>query len=366
MNLNIIKSSILEPLQKVFGVVERRQTLPILSNVFLSINQGVLKLTGTDLEVQVTAQAVIDGDDDFRVTIPGRKLLDICRSLPDDSMINLNFKQDIVVIKSGKSRFTLRTLSADEYPLFDELNYVDNLQLNSDLLVKAFSKTIFCMAQQDVRYYLNGLMMDVENGELQTVASDGHRLALSSNTMDGSTGSISQVIIPRKAAQELLRLVEKFKGAVDVKVAKNNINFSFDDVQLNAKLIDGKFPDFKNVVPDESEHSFIVDKQLFKSALSRVSILSNEKYKGIRLDLSDRLMTINANNPEQDEAEEEVVVDYEGDSMSMGFNSSYLMDALNVIESDVVRVSFTDTNSSCLLENPEDSSSRFVIMPMRI
>jgi len=366
MNLNIIKSSILEPLQKVFGVVERRQTLPILSNVFLSINQGVLKLTGTDLEVQVTAQAVIDGDDDFRVTIPGRKLLDICRSLPDDSMINLNFKQDIVVIKSGKSRFTLRTLSADEYPLFDELNYVDNLQLNSELLIKAFSKTIFCMAQQDVRYYLNGLMMDVENGELQTVASDGHRLALSSNTMDGSTGSISQVIIPRKAAQELLRLVEKFKGAVDVKVAKNNINFSFDDVQLNAKLIDGKFPDFKNVVPDESEHSFIVDKQLFKSALSRVSILSNEKYKGIRLDLSDRLMTINANNPEQDEAEEEVVVDYEGDSMSMGFNSSYLMDALNVIESDVVRVSFTDTNSSCLLENPEDSSSRFVIMPMRI
>ncbi len=366
MNLNIIKGSLLEPLQKVFGVVERRQTLPILSNVFLSIGDGVLKLTGTDLEVQVTAQAALDCNDHFRVTIPGRKLLDICRSLPDDSRINLNFKQDVVVIKCGKSRFTLRTLSADEYPLFDELNYSDSLQLNRDLLVKAFSKTIFCMAQQDVRYYLNGLMMDVVDGELQTVASDGHRLALSSNKMDGSTGSTSQVIIPRKAAQELLRLVEKFEGNVDIKIAKNNINFSFDGVQLNAKLIDGKFPDFKNVVPDESEHSFVVDKQLFKSALSRVSILSNEKYKGIRLDLSNHLMTINANNPEQDEAEEEVVVDYEGEEMSMGFNSSYLMDALNAIESDVVRVSFTDTNSSCLLENPEDLSSRFVVMPMRI
>jgi len=366
MNLNIIKSSLLEPLQKVFGVVERRQTLPILSNVLLSLSDGVLKLTGTDLEVQVTAQTGLDCDEDFRVTIPGRKLLDICRSLPDDSIINLNFKENIVVIKSGKSRFTLRTLSADEYPVFDELNYIDSLQLNRDLLVKAFSKTIFCMAQQDVRYYLNGLMMDVVDGELQTVASDGHRLALSSNTMEGSSGSISQVIIPRKAAQELLRLVEKFDGSVDIKIAKNNINFSLGDVQLNAKLIDGKFPDFKNVVPDESEHSFLVDKQLFKSALSRVSILSNEKYKGIRLDLSDRLMTINANNPEQDEAEEEVIVDYEGDKMSMGFNSNYLMDALNVIESDVVRVSFTDTNSSCLLENANDLSSRFVIMPMRI
>ncbi|MEY8239255.1 MAG: DNA polymerase III subunit beta [Cycloclasticus sp.] len=366
MNLNIIKASLLEPLQKVFGVIERRQTLPILSNVYLSISNGELKLTGTDLEVQVSAQTTLDTDADFTITIPGRKLLDICRSLPDDSIINLDFQPGSVLIKSGKSRFTLRTLSADEYPLFDELNYVDNIQLERDLLVKAFSKTIFCMAQQDVRYYLNGLMMDVIDGELQTVASDGHRLALSANQMDGDSRSISQVIIPRKAAQEILRLVEKFNGLVNIQVAKNNINFSFDDIQLNAKLIDGRFPDFKNVVPDEAEHSFVVDKQLFKSALSRVSILSNEKYKGIRLDLSDRLMTINANNPEQDEAEEEVSIDYEGTEMSMGFNSSYLMDALNVIESDVVRVSFTDTNSSCLLENPEDLSSRFVIMPMRI
>ncbi|MEW4983749.1 MAG: DNA polymerase III subunit beta [Cycloclasticus sp.] len=366
MKLNITKNDLLEPLQKVFGVIERRQTLPILSNVYLSITDGRLKFTGTDLEVQVSSESAINSNEIFNTTIPARKLLDICRSLPDDSDINMSFDQNVLVIKSGKSRFTLRTLSADEYPLFDESNYINQITISQEVLAKAFSKTIFCMAQQDVRYYLNGLMMEVVDGELQTVASDGHRLALSKNKIDNESQSISQIIIPRKAAQELLRLIDKFEGAVELKVAKNNIKFTLGDVQLNAKLIDGRFPDFKNVVPEESKHSFTIDKLSFKSALSRVSILSNEKYKGIRLDLSNQLMTINANNPEQDEAEEEVSVDYESEEMSMGFNSSYLMDALNVIESESVQVSFTDTNSSCLLENPSDKSSRFIIMPMRI
>jgi DNA polymerase-3 subunit beta len=366
MKLNINKEDLLEPLQKVFGVIERRQTLPILSNVYFSLNGGKLKLTGTDLEVQVSSESSIVSEEGFKVTIPARKLLDICRSLPDEAKLKLTFDQNTLVINSGKSLFTLRTLSADEYPLFDESNYINDINIDKSVLSKAFSKTIFCMAQQDVRYYLNGLMMEVVDGELQTVASDGHRLALANNSLADSTQSISQVIVPRKAAQELLRLIEKHDGAIQIKIAKNSIKFTLDDVQLNAKLIDGRFPDFKNIVPDESKHSFTINKQSFKSALSRVSILSNEKYKGIRLDLSNELMTINAKNPEQDEAVEEVVVDYDSDEMSMGFNSSYLMDALNAIDSDVVLVSFTDTNSSCLLENPSDKSSRFVIMPMRI
>ncbi len=366
MKLNINKESLLEPLQKVIGVIERRQTLPILSNVYLSINKGRLKLTGTDLEVQISSDSLTTSDENFKITVPARKLLDICRSLPDNAEIKFTFKDAVLIITSGKSRFTLRTLSADEYPLFDESNYINQINIEKTVLYKAFSKTIFCMAQQDVRYYLNGLMMEVIDGELQTVASDGHRLALSKNKIDNENQSISQVIIPRKAAQELLKLIDKYEGIIDIKIAKNNINFTLGDVQLNAKLIDGRFPDFKNVVPEETKHSFTIDKLSFKSALSRVSILSNEKYKGIRLDLSAQLMTINANNPEQDEAVEEVVVDYDSDEMSMGFNSSYLMDALNVIESDSVQVSFTDTNSSCLLENPTDKSSRFIIMPMRI
>jgi len=366
MKLNINKSNLLEPLTKVFGVIERRQTLPILSNVYFSLDNGLLTLAGTDLEVQVAVETNIDSNEMFKTTIPARKLLDICRSLPDDTQVSLNFGKDDVVIKAGKSRFKLKTLSADEYPLFDERNYADEVSVDRTILVKALSKTVFCMAQQDVRYYLNGLMMEFVDGELQTVASDGHRLALSRNKLEGSVISIGQVIVPRKAAQEVLRLLEKHEGDVEIKIAKNNVKFTFGDVQLNTKLIDGRFPDFKNVVPDESKHTLNIDKQAFKSALSRVSILSNEKYKGIRLDLTDQLMTINANNPEQDEAEEEVVVDYQNEEMSMGFNSSYLMDALNAIESDSVKVSFTDTNSSCLLENPNDSSSRFVIMPMRI
>jgi len=366
MILNITKDDLLEPLQKVFGVIERRQTLPILSNVYLSLSDGTLRLTGTDLEVQVSSETKVPAEESIQVTIPARKLLDICRSLPDDSNIKLTFKDNTLLIHSGRSRFTLRTLSSDEYPLFDESNYLNTININKDVLCKSYSKTLFCMAQQDVRYYLNGLMMEVVEGEIQTVASDGHRLALAKNNIENESQSIPQVIVPRKAAQELLRLMDKFNGTVDIKVAKNSIKFTLGDVQLNAKLIDGRFPDFKNVVPDESEHSFTINRQSFKSALSRVSILSNEKYKGIRLDLSNQLMTINANNPEQDEAEEEVVIDYSSDEMSMGFNSSYLMDALNAIESEEVLVSFTDTNSSCLLENPSDKSSRFVIMPMRI
>lgn len=366
MKLNINKSDLLEPLSKVFGVIERRQTLPILSNVYFSIENGKLTLAGTDLEVQVAVQTTVNSPESFKTTIPARKLLDICRSLPDDSDISLNFVKGDVVIKAGKGRFKLKTLSADEYPLFDEKNYTNEIQFDRDLLAKTLSKTVFCMAQQDVRYYLNGLMMEINDGELLAVASDGHRLAISKNKLIRGFGSINQVIVPRKAAQEVLRLLEKHEGNVDFKVAKNNVKFTFGDVQLNTKLIDGRFPDFKNVVPDESKYSFNIDKHIFKSALSRVSILSNEKYKGIRLDLSDQLMTINANNPEQDEAEEEVIVDYQSEAMSIGFNSSYLMDALNAVDSENVKVSFTDTNSSCLLENPSDSSNRFVIMPMRI
>lgn len=366
MKLKINKTDLLEPLSKVFGVIERRQTLPILSNVYLSIAGGRLKLSGTDLEVQVSAEASISSQESYKTTIPARKLLDICRSLPDEAELTMDFDQDKVIIKSGKSRFNLRVLSADEYPLFDEFNYINEVSISSSVLTKAFSKTVFCMAQQDVRYYLNGLMFEILDNQLLTVASDGHRLALSKNNISADVEAINQVIIPRKAAQEVLRLIEKHDDAVFIKIAKNNIKFTFGDVQLNAKLIDGRFPDFKNVVPEESKHTFNIDKQAFKAALLRVSILSNEKYKGIRLDLSNQGMTINANNPEQDEAEEEVLIDYSGDEMSMGFNSSYLMDALNVIESDEVKVSFTDTNSSCLLENPKDDSSRFVIMPMRI
>ncbi|PHS72719.1 MAG: DNA polymerase III subunit beta [Cycloclasticus sp.] len=366
MKLNINKEDLLEPLTKVFGVIERRQTLPILSNVYFSLDRGILKLAGTDLEVQVAVETPINCQESFKTTIPGRKLLDICRSLPDNSTVSLNFSNDEVVIRAGKGRFKLRTLSAAEYPLFDELNYIDDISIEQGVLSKTFSKTVFCMAQQDVRYYLNGLMMEVEEGTLQTVASDGHRLAFSKKPLEDESKSISQVIIPRKAAHEVLRLLEKTEGKIDINVGKNNIKFTLGDVQLNTKLIDGRFPNFKNVVPDESKHSLIIEKQSFKSALSRVSILSNEKYKGIRLDLSEQLLTINANNPEQDEAEETLTVDFNGEEMSMGFNSSYLMDALNVIESDKVRISFTDTNSSCLLEDPNDTSSRFVIMPMRI
>ncbi|ORU90620.1 MAG: DNA polymerase III subunit beta [Cycloclasticus sp. symbiont of Poecilosclerida sp. M] len=366
MKLNINKSDLLEPLLKVSGVIERRQTLPILSNIYFSLENGRLKLIGTDLEVQTSTLISISSGEKIKSTLPGRKFLDICRSLPDDAKMTMAFDENKVLIQTGKSRFTLRTLPAAEFPLFDELDYTNELSVDPDVLLKALNKTAFCMAQQDVRYYLNGLMLQLTNGDLQTVASDGHRLAFFKQTLEGNGASIDQVIIPRKAAQEFLRLLDKTENNVLIKFAKNHINLSIGDVELNAKLIDGRFPDFKNVIPDDTKHSFDIETQSFKSALMRVSILSNEKYKGIRLDLSNGLMKINANDSEQGEAEEEVSINYQGDDMSMGFNSNYLMEALNVINTETTKVSFTDTNSSCLLEDPNDVSSRFVIMPMRL
>lgn len=366
MKLYISKASLLNALLKVIGVIERRQTLPVLSNVCFSLKAGVLKLTGTDLEVQISTLTNVESSEEISTTLPGRKFLDICRSLPDDSEITFNFHADKVILQSGKSRFTLRTLPAEEFPLFDELQYINEISIDPLVILKAFNKTTFCMAQQDIRYYLNGLMLEISDGEIQAVASDGHRLALFEDKLEQLGINMSQVIIPRKGAQELLKLFDTSEDKIVIKVAKNHINFSVGSVELNAKLIDGRFPDFKNVVSEDNKHSFTIDKQGFKSALSRVSILSNEKYRGIRLDLKNNVMSINANNPEQDEAEEEVSTDYQGDELSMGFNSSYLMEALGAIESEIIRVSFTDTNSSCLLEDLNDKSSRFVIMPMRL
>jgi len=366
MKIYINNEVLINSLTKVIGVIERRQTLPILSNVFFNLSDGILKLTGTDLEVQISSVCNVDTTESIKATLPGRKLIDICRSLEKDSEITMNFKEDKVLLQAGKSRFTLRVLAADEFPLFDEQQYLSQLSLDKTVLHKAFHKTTFCMAQQDIRYYLNGLMLEIKQGNIQTVASDGHRLALFHTDLKNQDISMSQAIIPRKAAQEILKLLDSTESDIDIKIAKNHINFLIGNVELNAKLIDGRFPDFKNVIPDQSPHSFTIDKQAFKAALSRVSILSNEKYRGIRLDLNENLISISANNPERDEAEEAVTVDYSGENISMGFNSSYLMEALSAIESDEVCVSFTDTNSSCLLEDINDSSSQFVIMPMRL
>lgn len=364
--LTIQRSDLFSALQKVIGVIERRQTLPILANVLMVLDDGVLTLTGTDLEVQITTQTERVVGDALKMTVPGRKLLDICRTLTDEAELVFSLSDQRLTLRSGKSRFTLGILPAEEFPTFDEQQYQNQFSIGQSDLSKAIEKTGFCMAQQDVRYYLNGMMLRVIKGQMETVASDGHRLALHKTSLPVADVSVGQIIIPRKGALEIAKLLDDKDASATVKVASNHVSVMTDDTRLFAKLIDGRFPDFESVIPKQNKLHFTADKSPLQSALSRVSILSNEKYRGIRLDIAPGRLCISANNPEQDEAEEELVIDYQGDEVSMGFNASYLLDALNAVDTDQVNVSFTDTNSSCLLENQNNDSSRFVIMPMRL
>lgn len=363
---SVKRNDLFGPLQKVIGVIERRQTLPILANVLMVLDDDGLSLTGTDLEVQISTHSPnVDGDAQ-RITVPGRKLLDICRTLADDASIQFSVDEHRVTLRSGKSRFSLGTLPADDFPAFDEQAYQSEFSISQSELAKAVEKTGFCMAQQDVRYYLNGMMLRVVEGQLETVASDGHRLALHKTALASNGLNINQIILPRKGALEMSRMLDQNDAEATVKIAPNHVSVQTDQVQLFAKLIDGRFPDFESVIPKNNKLHFVADKQPLQSALQRVSILSNEKYRGIRLDISEGCLSISANNPEQDEAEEELNIDYHGEDVSMGFNASYLLDALSAVDTEQVSVSFTDTNSSCLLENIQNDASRFVIMPMRL
>lgn len=363
---SIKRKDLYTPLQKVIGVIERRQTLPILANVLLVLDDQGLTLTGTDLEIQITTWTDSAKGDDLRITIPGRKLLDICRTLDDDATMQFTVDDQRLTIRSGKSRFTLSMLPADEFPSFDEQQYQGEFEVSQASLAQAIEKTGFSMAQQDVRYYLNGMMLRVVKGHLEAVASDGHRLALHRADLGNARLEAQQIILPRKGALELSKLLDHPESQATVRVASNHLSVKTEQGLLFAKLIDGRFPDFESVLPKENKLHFTAEKNALQSALSRVSILSNEKYRGVRLDITEGSLSISANNPEQDEAEEEVEIDFQGDPVSMGFNASYLLDALNAIDSEQVNVSFTDTNSSCLLENIDHQNSRFVIMPMRL
>jgi DNA polymerase-3 subunit beta len=367
MKFTIARETLLTPLQQVIGVVEKRQTLPILSNVLLKLADGQLELTGTDLEVQLITRTTVETGESGEVTVPARKLLDICRLLPDRSAVSVECKDDRFAIRCGSSRFNLSTLPAENYPEFD--SGVPELEVSVPVasLRRALEKTTFAMAQQDVRYYLNGLLLDLDGRMLRTVASDGHRLAVfeEPNELDANGGR--QIIIPRKGILELARLLGEADDTVTVQLAPNTVRVNLGAVSFAAKLIEGRFPDYQRVMPRDLTRSFKVDKDVFKGALTRVSVLSNEKYKSISLEVDeDAVMALKAQNPEHEEAEERLPVDKEGEGVSVGFNAAYLLDAINNVGSDQVKLSFTDTANSCLIEDTEDSRFKFIVMPMRL
>jgi DNA polymerase-3 subunit beta len=366
MKFTSSRENLLAPLQQVVGVIEKRQTLPILSNVLIRLDGQRLEFTGTDLEVQLVTHSVAESGDGGQITVPARKLLDICRLLPEGSAVSLEAGADKLAVKSGRSRFSLSTLPADNYPAFDLASPEVELAVSARVLKKAMEKTLYAMALQDVRYYLNGLLLDLDGGLLRTVSSDGHRLAVYEETLEGVDVEPRQVIVPRKGVMELYRLLGDQDEPVTLGIAANNIRVLMGGVSFSAKLIEGRFPDFRRVMPRDITKTIHIGKDLFKSALTRVAVLSTEKIKGVSLEVRGNTMKLQAQNPEHEEAEEELEVRLEGEGLSVGFNAAYLLDAINNVDADEVRLSFTDAGNSCLIEDPQNQKYRFIVMPMRL
>jgi DNA polymerase-3 subunit beta len=368
MKFSTDRETLLRALQLVTGVVERRQTLPVLANLLFVAKDGALAITGTDLEVELVAQ-ITDGIEiaqEGEATIPARKLADIWRSLPDDASVKVEATGEKVVVRSGRSRFSLSTLPATDFPKVEsgpgDLEFV----LPPDSLGKLIDQVSFSMAQQDVRYFLNGMLLEVTPQIIRTVATDGHRLAMCTLSDIGAGSDRSQAIVPRKGVLEIGRLLDNDQGEVLVQLGGNHLRVSQQQFTLTTKLVDGKFPDYEKVVPKDAGKAITGDRDSMKQAFVRASILSNEKYRGVRLIVDDEQMTIQANNPEQEEAEEIIPVDYQGDRLEIGFNVSYLQDVLSVLDTEQVQISVSDANSSALIEGLGNDDSVFVVMPMRL
>lgn len=368
MKFVISREALLRPLNLAAGVVERRQTLPILANVLLVLSGQRLSITGTDLEVELVGHVELDQEAESQgeITVPARKLVDICKSLPDGSRLEFALDDQRLVIRSGRSRFTLSTLPAADFPNVENSAGSIELKLKQADLKRLIERTSFAMAQQDVRYYLNGMLWEVKSGHVRAVATDGHRLAMCTFQTEVNIEETTQVILPRKGVIELSRLLVDEGGSVDVVIGTNHFRANTGSFQFTSKLVDGKFPDYDRVLPRSTSKVIYGEREELRQAFSRASILSNEKYRGIRMNLSPGSLRILANNPEQEEAEEQVPVDYQGEALEIGFNVSYLLDVLGVLNDRQIKMSLADANSSVLLEETEGGDSLYVVMPMRL
>jgi len=365
MKVSASRESLLAPLQSVMGVVERRQTMPVLANVLLVARGDKLTVTGTDLEVELVAAAAVSVQQAGDVTVPGRKLLEIIRMLPEKASVTLAREAERVVVKAGRSRFTLSSLPASEFPVIEEINAKQVIRVGREHFRRLIEKTHFAMAQQDVRYYLNGTMLETTGKVLRAVATDGHRLSLAETELTDAVEGSSQVIVPRKGILELQRILSG-EGELEFSIGSNHVRAQIGDIRFTSKLIDGKFPEYGRVIPAKPPYAMTASRDLLRQALQRTSILSNEKYRGVRLTFAKNILTIQAHNPEQEEAEDQIEVNYTGADMEIGFNVTYLLDALAAVDVDTVEVALTDSNSSCLIRTAGESSVKFVVMPMRL
>ena len=365
--LDIERDTLLKPLQTVSGIVERRHTLPILSNVLLETDAKELKLVATDLEIQVATQANLDkATSQQRITVSARKLQDILRSLPDATKVTLDSQDSKLVLRAGKSRFNLQTLPAEDFPrLAEGTGDATTLLVAQKDLKRMLQLVQYAMAQQDIRYYLNGLLILVDANKLTLVATDGHRLAHIATSLEESHQR-TEVIMPRKAVLELVKLLDDTEEHVELQIQQNQVRCRFGDVDLVSKVVDGKFPDFTRVIPTSGDRQFQISRTLLQQALQRAAILSNEKFRGVRWVLTNNVLRIVCTNAEQEEAEEEIEIDFTGEPLDIGFNVTYILDGLNNLTTDQVDCALGDSNSSMLITVPGDENFKYVVMPMRI
>jgi DNA polymerase-3 subunit beta len=361
------RDELLGPLSSVSGIIERRHTLPILSNVLLDRSTDSLSFLATDIEIQITARAPLEQPGEaHKVTVGARKLVDILRALPDGAEVTLQQQDKRMVVKAGKSRFTLQTLPAEDFPrLAQPVGDVARFGVGQKALRRLLGLVQYAMAQQDIRYYLNGLLMLVEDRQLKLVATDGHRLAYASIALDADLPR-QEVIVPRKTVLELSKLLADVDEEVKVELSSTQAAFSFGTVELVSKLVDGKFPDYTRVIPTQHKNTLTLEREVLRQALLRAAILSNEKFRGVRWVLTDGSLKIVSSNAEQEEAQEELEVAYKGDALDIGFNVNYLLDVLNNVPGASVTCSFGDSSSSALITYASEKDFKYVVMPMRI
>ena len=368
MNINIHKEQLETSLSQVIGVVEKRQTLPILGNVYLSLEGGVLTLVGSDLETEITTKVSGVNGSDGKITVSARKLFDICRSLPSDAVLNLDLAENSkMLVTAGKSRFTLQTLPALDYPRLDESNWKQEFSLPEKDLQALLSRTSFSMAQQDVRYFLNGLLIELNSDHIVSVATDGHRLAKTTLSVPNLGIDGVQNIVPRKAVLEMTKFLSADSDTmVSVKVNSSHIYVGAGDFTFISKLIDGRFPDYEKVIPGNLNKHVIIDRANLIDILSRAAILSNEKFRGVSLNLSDNTLKVSSHNPDQEQATDEMPIDYASEAIEIGFNVNYLLEALKACHSDNINLGLLDPNTSCTFHAEGDDNTLYLIMPMRL
>ena len=365
--LKATQEKVLGALQSVSGIVERRHTLPVLANVLIRKTGAQIELTTSDLEIQVRTTAALGGDGgNFATTVGARKLIDILRSMPTDQTVTLTANQNKLTLQGGKSRFTLQTLPSDDFPLVQEAaDFGPMFSVPQKTLKLLVNQVHFAMAVHDIRYYLNGILFVAEGKNLTLVATDGHRLALAQATLDSEIPK-QEVILPRKTVLELQRLLKDEDTPIEMRFAGNQAKFSFSGMEFVTKLVEGKFPDYNRVIPKNHKNAVTLGRAPFLASLQRAAILTSEKFKGVRVNLEPGSLRIASSNAEQEEAKEELEIDYAGDSIEIGFNVTYLIDAMLNMSQEMVKLELQDTNSSVLITVPEQAGFKYVVMPMRI